>query len=208
MHNKNTQIYCIERVSSEEVMDKLDMFQAISGKIDEFIWWDLENISSDAGTQFTSTDFQDKCQTRGVWLTLAAPEHQEMNRQVEVTRKTLRTIAHSNKVHAWVLEAYIHFAIMYTSYHILPVLPIKDLINNDGNTTTRWKLATGTKHSILHLSVLFCSCVVRKDIAHYWTKALNMSHQAQNVLFGIFVGIPHHQKGYLVYVPHKWKIVS
>ena len=38
-------------------MDKLDMFQSGSGKIDEFGWWDLEIISVDAGTQFTSTEF-------------------------------------------------------------------------------------------------------------------------------------------------------
>ena len=31
-------------------MDKSDMFQAISGKVDEFGWWDLERISADAGT--------------------------------------------------------------------------------------------------------------------------------------------------------------
>ena len=117
-------------------------------------------------------------------------------------------IAHSLMVHARVLEAYIHFALMYTSYHILPILPIKDLINNDGDTTTPFKFATGTKHLITRLSVLFCPCVVRKDIELAGKKALNMSHQAQNGLYGIFVGIPQHQKGYLVYVPHKWKIVS
>ena len=32
-------------------MDKLDMFQSIFGKIDEFGWWNLERISSDAGNQ-------------------------------------------------------------------------------------------------------------------------------------------------------------
>ena len=31
-------------------MDKLDMFQYIFGKIDEFDWWDLEIISADVGT--------------------------------------------------------------------------------------------------------------------------------------------------------------
>ena len=65
---------------------------------------------SDAGTQFTPTYFQDECQTRGVCLTLAAPEHQEMNRQVKVTRRTLRTITHSLMVHAQVSEDYINFA--------------------------------------------------------------------------------------------------
>ena len=81
-------------------MNKLDIFQSRFGKIDEFGWWDLEKISADAGTQFTSTDFKQECQTHGVCLTLAAPEHQEMNRQVEVTRRTLLTVAHSIMVHA------------------------------------------------------------------------------------------------------------
>ena len=88
-------------------------------------------------------DFKEECQTCGVHLTLAASEHQEMNGQVKVTCRTLRTIAHTLMVHARVLEAYIHFAFMYTTDHIFPVLPIKDLINNDGDPTTPFKLATG-----------------------------------------------------------------
>ena len=35
-------------------MDKLDMFQSRSGKIDEFGGWYLERISEDEGKQFTS----------------------------------------------------------------------------------------------------------------------------------------------------------
>ena len=58
------------------------MFQAIFGKIDDFGWWYLEIISADAGTQFTPTEFQDELQTCGVWLTLAAMEHQGMDKQV------------------------------------------------------------------------------------------------------------------------------
>ena len=60
-------------------MDKLDMFQFRSGEIDEFGWWDLEIISAFEGTQFTSTDFKQVFQTRGVHLKLAANEHQELN---------------------------------------------------------------------------------------------------------------------------------
>ena len=66
----------MEIITTEEVMDKLYMFQTIFGKIDEFGWWYLERISSDAGTQFTSMEFQDECKSRGVRLTQAAPEHQ------------------------------------------------------------------------------------------------------------------------------------
>ena len=70
------------------------------GKIDQFGWWYLERITADAGTQFTLTEFKEECQTRLVCLTLAAPEHQEMNGQVEVTRRTLHRVAHSLMVHA------------------------------------------------------------------------------------------------------------
>ena len=112
---------------------------------------------------------------------LAATKHQEMNGKVEVTRRTLLTVAHSLMVHARVLEAHINFALMYTTYHIFTVLPIKYLINEDGDPTTPHKLATGTKLSVSHLRVLFCPCVVQKATAHVGTKALNMCHQAQKV---------------------------
>ena len=68
--------------------------------MDEFGWWDLERISSDAGTQFTSTDFKEEFQTRSVSLMLATLEHQEMNREVKITQRTLRTISNSLMVHA------------------------------------------------------------------------------------------------------------
>ena len=45
-------------------------------------------------------------------------------------------------------------------------------------------------------------------MAHVETKTLNMRHQAQKGFRGIFVGIPQHQKGYLVYVPSTRKVIS
>ena len=111
-------------------------------------------------------------------------------------------------VHARVPEVYVHFALMYKTDHIFPVLPIKDLINEDGNTTTPYKLSTGKKPSVSHLRVLFCPFVVRKATSHVDTKTLNMCHQAQKGFCGIFVGIPEHKKGYLVYVPSTIKEIS
>ena len=45
-------------------------------------------------------------------------------------------------------------------------------------------------------------------MAHVETKALNMCHQAQKGFCGIFVVIPEHQKGYLLYVSSSRKILS
>ena len=78
---------------------------------------------------------------------------------------------------------------MYTTGHICLVLPIKDLINKDGDPTTPHKLAKGTKSSVSHFRVLFCTCVVRKATANVETNTLNMRHQAQKGFRGIFVGI-------------------
>ena len=71
-----------------------------------------------------------------------------------------------------------------------------------------FKLATGTKPSVSHLHVLFYPCVVRKATENIEKNALNMRHQAQKVFRGIFVEIPQHQKGYLVYLPSTRKIIS
>ena len=111
-------------------------------------------------------------------------------------------------IHARVSESYIHFLLMYTIDHIFPVLPIKDLINKDGDPTTPFKLAASIKPSVSHLHVLFCPCVIWKATAHVGTKALNMHHQAQNIFRSIFVGIPQHQKRYLMYVTSTRKIIS
>ena len=111
-----------------------------------------------------------------------------------MTWRTLRTVAHSLMVHARVSEAYIHFAFIYTTDHIFPVLPIKYLINEDGDPTTPHKLEKGMKPSVSHLRVLFCPCVVRKATAHVERKAFNMRHQSQKGFHGIFVGITEHKK--------------
>ena len=124
-----------------------------------------------------------------------------------MTWRTLRTVAHALMVHARVPEVYVHFTLMYTTDHIFPVLPIKDIINKDGDPTTPHKLATGIKPSVSHLCVLFCPCVVRKATADVETKKLNIRHQAQKGFRGIFVGIPQHQKGYRVYLPGTRKVI-
>ena len=137
-----------------------------------------------------------------------APEHKEINRQVEVIWRMLSTIVHYLMVHAKVSEAYINFVLMYTTDHIFTVLPIKDLINKDGEPDTPFKLATGTKPLVSHIRVLFFSCVVQKYISCVDKKALNMRHQAQKGFSGVFVGIPQHQKGYLVYVTSTSNMIS
>ena len=87
-YNKIPKLYGMKNITTEEVLDKLDMFQEIFVKVDEFRWWDIEIIQTDAGTQFTSKDFQEGLSVHGVQLSFVAPDHQGMNVQVEVTWQT------------------------------------------------------------------------------------------------------------------------
>ena len=117
-------------------MDKLDFFIAEFGKVDQFGWCDIGKIRADAGPQFTSEEFKDGCAVRGVNLTLAAPEHQEMNGIVESTWKNIRTIAHAQLNFGRVEESLTHFALIHAAHVIVPVLPLRDLVNEDGEQTT------------------------------------------------------------------------
>ena len=49
-------LYGMENITTEEVMDKLYMFQEISVKVNEFGWWYMEIILTDAGTHFTAKE--------------------------------------------------------------------------------------------------------------------------------------------------------
>ena len=95
---------------------------------------------------------------------------------------------------------------MYTTDHIFTVIPIKHLVNQDGEPTMPHKLTTRTKLQVSNLRVLLCTCVVQKSTAHVDTKALNMSHQPQKGFNGISVGITQHQKWYLICIPSTQKI--
>ena len=57
-YSKIPKLYGTDKISTDKVMDKLDVSQSRFGKIDKFGWWDLEIISSDVGSQFTSTEFK------------------------------------------------------------------------------------------------------------------------------------------------------
>ena len=77
-------------------------------------------------------------------------------------------------VHTRVLDKYIHFSLMYTTDHIFPDVPIKQLVNQDGEATAPQQLVTGTKPSVSKTRVLSRPCVVKKATAYDDTEVLNM----------------------------------
>ena len=49
-YSKITKLYGIKNIPTEEVIDKLDMFQSILGKLYELVWWYMKIIQTEAGT--------------------------------------------------------------------------------------------------------------------------------------------------------------
>ena len=82
-----SKLYGMKNIITEEVMEKIDTFQAIFGKVDEFGWWGMERIQTDAVMQFISREFQEGLYVREARLSLAEPDHHEINGQVEVSDK-------------------------------------------------------------------------------------------------------------------------
>ena len=49
-YSKITKLYGIKNIPTEEVIDKLDMFQSILGKLYELVWWYMKIIQTETGT--------------------------------------------------------------------------------------------------------------------------------------------------------------
>ena len=70
---------------------------------------------------------------------------------------------------------------------------------------TNWQLE---KPSVSNLHFSYYPYAVQNSTAHVATKGLNIRNQPQKKYRGIFVGIPQHPHGYLIYEPSTQKIVS
>ena len=93
-----------------------------------------------------------------------------MNRQVELTWRRLQTIAHSLMVNTRVLEAYINFTLMYTTYHIFLVLPIKDMIIEVCDATMPFN-SHQVRYLKYHIFVCYFVHVLYVKLLHMSTKS-------------------------------------
>ena len=112
-------LYGMEKITTEEVMDDLDMLQSKFGMIEEFGWRDLEIFSADSGSQSTSTKFKEECQTHGVHLDFSAPDHLEELLHQRLGQRSTRSLMAGDTANAWEdIEPIIYPDHFCTSYHI------------------------------------------------------------------------------------------
>ena len=105
-----------------------------------------DRIWSDAGTQFTSEEFQAFCQLHTIKCELAAPKHQEMNSICESKWKRIKYIANKQLTQAQLSHHFQYFARCY-AIDILNVMPTGALRKEQRKLTTPFELVHGYKPS-------------------------------------------------------------
>ena len=203
-YSRKPTIYGLTGISSTEVITANQQYRADYGKIDELGFFDVSKLKADAGKQFTSDEFKAYCRNEGIALSLAAPKKQYQNHFAEKTWGTVKNMARFMLCHARLPDSYYFHALLYAC-EAFSVLPVKGLLNKDGNPATPHELFTGEKPCISDFRVFGCPVVVKKYVARIDGNAT--SNQTQRGIRGIFIGFPRNQKGFLVFVPSTRQIV-
>ena len=198
-------LYGLPNYSAESVITAINKFMAPSNHPVIIEPIDINRIKADAGSQFTSEEFQQACADSRIAVNLAAPKHQEQNSFAESTWKTVQSLSDRIMVHSRLPPEFKFHADLYAVV-IKNVIPTKDLINQEGNPATPFELFTTQKPRIAHLRVFGCPVVFRK-----WTITTNEgkvveNNTSQRGVRGIFIGLPMNQQGYLIFMPQSQRI--
>ena len=93
----------ITNTSSKEVINAVLSWMATTQSNDAKLHLDtLKKVRTDAGSGFTSKEFQDMCNLRGIRFSFAAPRHQETNGLAERSWRSIRDLAFAMMNHALV----------------------------------------------------------------------------------------------------------
>ena len=187
--------------SSQSVIDALTTFAAAHRLIRGFTFWDIEKIKSDAGTEFTSQEFEQFCAEKRVAVSFAPPKHQEGNHFAERTWQSLRKLAQCMLVHARLPDMYLYHALLHAC-NVFNILPLKDLVTANGTVTTPFELFVGSKPMVSHFRVFGCPCIAKKWTISVDGKPEDNSKGTQRGIRGIHLGFsPLRKDCYFMFLP-------
>jgi transposase InsO family protein len=94
-YSRFNKIYGLDDRTMESVIKAIRQYTADCVSVNEFGYIDIKKIRSDAGTQFTSMEFQELCRDECINLSLASPKKQAKNHFAECTWQTVNNMARS-----------------------------------------------------------------------------------------------------------------
>ena len=159
-------------------------------------------IRTDAGSNFTSKEFKDWCNSNNIQLSIAGPKHQEQNAFAERAYGTASRMARSMLVRAHLPLCFYHLSLKY-ALKLMRVLPAKGLYDKNNEPTTTYAILHGKKPRIGRFKVFGCPCVFKRYAPMYDGETSTKFTQLQRGCRGIFVGFPETQAGWLIYIHDK-----
>jgi hypothetical protein len=191
-------IYGLPNKSTESVVHAIKEYSAAFCMADAYGFINIDRIRADAGSEFTSDEFKQFCIVHHINLLLAAPKHRENNHLAKRSWQTIHRVARSMLVHARLPDKYHFHPIRYVAA-VFNMLPVKNLYNTNGEICSPFELFTGKKPLISHLRVFGCPAVAKQSVIS--VEGLSTQHFTEKGIRGVFIGIPLHQNGYLIYLP-------
>ena len=189
---------------SSAVIDTLEYFAANHKPYSGYTVKSIDEIHGDADAAFMSEELELWGVKNGTTIICAAPNHQEMNGLPEKYWETSRTMSFSMLTHARLGLMFFYEALTY-SWQICVVLPAKSTSKKDGDeliATTPFFLYFGKEPNVRRYRVFGCPAickVYRRRSSD--SSILNSKNIVQRGVRGVFVGFPHNQAGWLVFVP-------
>ena len=116
---------------------------------------------SDFGSEFRSDTFRKWCGENSIRFTTAAPKYQEKNGLVERHWKTITKMANTMLLHARLNKKFIFYAVKHAQ-RVHNVIPVKDLVDNQGLPTTSYYLLSGSKSNVKQFRVFGYPAVFKK----------------------------------------------
>ena len=108
---------------------------------------------------------------------------------------TITKMANTMLLHARLNKKFFFYAVRYAQ-RIHDVIPVKDLIDNQGLPTTPYYLLSGSKSNVKYFRVFRCPAVFKKYEFSDKGKRTKDKFSQQGIR-GIFVGLPDDSAGWL-----------
>ena len=120
----------------------------------------IHHIHSDAGTEFRSDTFRKWCGEIKINFNSAAPKHQEQNGLDKRLWGTIAKLVNTLLLYARLNRKFFYYAAKYTQY-IHDVIPVRDLLDENGLPTTPNYFATGRNSAVKHFRIFGCPAVFK-----------------------------------------------
>jgi hypothetical protein len=174
--------------------DALTCFKKFKSMVELQSGFKVKCLRSDRGGEFTSSEFNNLCETEGIQRQLTMAYTPQQNGVVERKNRTVVEMAKA-MLHEKNLPYHLWAEAVHTAVYLLNRCPTRALDNK-----TPFEAYSGRKPGLAHLKIFGCVCYV------HIPSEVRQKLDAKSIK-GVFVGYAVCEKGYRVYDPTTKRIL-